>query len=210
MHGSEAKFKLQRMPKLSVKLNNAEEWSRAIGVSMSGHDVDFMLIKELNNTLSTPEARALYNKDKDVAGILKILMVAASISGASSSSAVKTKSEFKASVKDNRGLRTPMQRPGESAEAKEAREDAEAGGLVWQYMMNKLTPATRGKFIKSVWFVDYETDKVESKAGKEKRMRCWSEVVEPSLRRYHSDLLSSVCLARGLRRAPGEIKSLGD
>jgi hypothetical protein len=56
LHGTEAKFKLQRMPLLSAKLNNAEELSKAIGVSMSGHDVDFMMIKELNNALSTPEA----------------------------------------------------------------------------------------------------------------------------------------------------------
>lgn len=111
-------------------------------------------------------------------------MVAASISGASSSSPVKTKSEVEASVKDDVGLRTPMQRPGESAEAHDARKDAKAGGLVWQDIMNKLTPATRDEYIRSVWYVDYKT--VESKAAREKRMRCRYALVEPSLRRYHS------------------------
>jgi hypothetical protein len=193
-HGSESKFKGGRVPELDTNLKKQEQWSRAVKAAMQAEGTGLMLIGALNKVVSTPDARAIDNEAKDVAHLLKMLCLAAAANQPQPSGVAATGADIETSVKEAKELRTPMKMAGETVEAQEAREDAEAGGNVWQDKMKLLPPTARGYVLGMAWHVDPKTGKMESRAKQEKRMKCWSGLVEPSLQRNHLGMLHSQTL----------------
>ena len=98
------------------------------------------------------------------------------------------------------GISTPMKRPQESEHQFNLRRDAEQAETAYSSALLLLEPEQREGFTNAYFFLDPETNKIETAEQLAKRMKVYSRLVLPSLRDYHSDVIAAV--------PPGDIAGL--